>query len=84
MKAASAVSPGRSASLRSSRSQPNPMVSRASATGPASPKVTWAAVAGALSAVVGTLAACLPRDALTTAEIAMPAGVTELRHGCRC
>ena len=84
MTAASAVSPGRSASPGSSRSQPDPMVSRASATGSASPRVTWAAVASALSAIAGALTACLPRGALATAKIAMLAGVTEVHHGCRC
>ena len=81
MTATSAVSPGRSASPGSSGSQRNPMVSRALATGSFSPEVTWAAVASAVSAIAGALAASLAPDTLTTARIATPTGVTEVRHG---
>jgi hypothetical protein len=81
MTATSPVSPGRSASPDSSGSQRNPMVSRAPATGPFSPKVTWAAVASALSAIAGARAASLAPDTLTTAKIATLAGVTEVHHG---
>jgi hypothetical protein len=81
MTATSPVSPGRSASPDSSGSQRNPMVSRAPATGPFSPKVTWAAVASALSAIAGALAASLAPDTLTTAKIATLTGVTEVHHG---
>jgi hypothetical protein len=81
MTATSPVSPGRSASLDFSGSQRNPMVSRAPATGPFSPKVTRAAVASALSAIAGALAASLAPDMLTTAKIATLTGVTEVHHG---
>ena len=81
MTATSPVSPGRSASPDSSGSQRNPMVSRAPATGPFSPKVTWAAVASALSAIAGALAASLAPDMLATAKIATLTGVTEVHHG---
>ena len=81
MTATSAVSPGRSASPDSSGSQRNPMVSRAPATGPFSPKVTWAAVASALSAIAGARAASLAPGTLTTAKIATLTGVTEVHHG---
>ena len=81
MTATSAVSPGRSASPGSSGSQRNPMVSRALATGSFSPEVTWAAVASAVSAIAGALAASLAPDTLTTARIATPTGVTGVRHG---
>ena len=72
MTATNAVSPGRSASPSSSGSQRNPVVSRAPATGPFSPEVTWAA---------GALPASLAPDMLTTARIATLAGVTEVHHG---
>jgi hypothetical protein len=75
------VSPGRSTSPDSNGSQRNPMVSRAPATGPFSPKVTWAAVASALSAIAGALAASLAPDTLTTAKIATLTGITEVHHG---
>jgi hypothetical protein len=81
MTATSPVSPGRSASPGSSGSQRIPMVSRAPATGPFSPKVTWAAVASALSAIAGALAASLAPDMLATAKIATLTGVTEVHHG---
>jgi hypothetical protein len=81
MTATSPVSPGRSASPDSNGSQRNPMVSRAPATGPFSPKVTRAAVASALSAIAGALAASLAPDMLTTAKIATLTGVTEVHHG---
>lgn len=81
MTATSAVSPGRSASPGSSGSQRNPMVSRAAATGPFSPEVTWAAVASAVSAIAGARAASLAPGTLTTARIATLAGVTEVHHG---
>ena len=81
MTATSAVSPGRSASPGSSGSQRNPMVSRALATGSFCPKLARAAVASALSAIARALAASLAPDTLTTARIATPTGVTEVRHG---
>jgi hypothetical protein len=81
MTATSPVSPGRSTSSDSNGSQRNPMVSRAPATGPFSPKVTRAAVASALSAIAGALAASLAPDMLTTAKIATLTGVTEVHHG---
>jgi hypothetical protein len=81
MTATSAVSPGRSASPGSSGSQRIPMVSRAPATGPFSPKVTWAAVASALSAIAGALATSLVPDTFTMAKIATLTGVTEVHHG---
>jgi hypothetical protein len=84
MTAPSAVSPGRSAGRGSSGSRRNPMVSRAPATGPFAPGMTWAAVASAVSATAGALPASLAPDTLTTARIATPTGVTEVRHGWRC
>ena len=81
MTATSPVSPGQSASPGSSGSQRNPAVSRAPATGPFAPQVTWAAVASALSAIAGALAASLAPETLTTAKIATLTGVTEVRHG---
>jgi hypothetical protein len=81
MTATSPVSPGRSTSPDSNGSQRNPMVSRAPATGPFSPKVTRAAVASALSAIAGALAASLAPDTLATAKIATLTGVTEVHHG---
>ena len=84
MTATSPVSPGRSASPGSSGSRRNPQDSRALATGPFSPEVTWAAVASAVSAVAGALRASLAPDTLTTAGIAMLPGVTEVHHGWRC
>ena len=81
MTATSPVSPSRSTSPDSYGSQRNPMVSRAPATGPFSPKVTRAAVASALSAIAGALAACLAPDTLTMAKIATLTGVTEVHHG---
>ncbi len=84
MTATSAVSPGRSASRGSSGSQRNPVVSRAPATGPFSPELTWAAVASAVSAIAGALPASLAPDTFTTARIATLAGVTEAHHGWRC
>ena len=80
MTATSAVSPGRSASPGSSGSQRNPVVSRAPATGPFSPEVTWAAVASAVSAIAGAPPASLGPDTLTMARIATLAGVTEVHH----
>ena len=84
MTAASAVSAGRSASPGSSGSQRYPVVSRAPATGPFSPEVTWAAVASAVSAIAGALPASLAPDTLTTARIAALAAVTEVHYGWRC
>jgi hypothetical protein len=84
MAVTSAVSPGRPASPGSSGSQRNPVVSRAPATRPFSPEVTWAAVASAVSAVAGALRAFLAPDTLTAARIATLAGVTEVHHGWRC
>jgi hypothetical protein len=80
MTATSPVSPGRSTSPDSNGSQRNPMASRAPATGPFSPKATRAAVASALSAIAGALAASLAPDTLTTAKIATLTGVTEVHH----
>jgi hypothetical protein len=84
MTATNAVSPGPPASPGSSRSQRNPVVSRAPATEPFSPEVTWAAVASAVSAIAGALPASLVPDTLTAARIATLAGVTEVHHGWRC
>jgi hypothetical protein len=81
MTAVSPVSPGQSTSPGFSGSQRIWVVSQVPATGPFAPKVTWTAVAGALSAIAGVLAASLPPDAVTTAKIATPAGVTEVHHG---
>ena len=81
MTATSAVSPGRSASPDSSGLQRNPQDSRAPATGRFAPTVTWAAVASALSAIAGALAASLAPDTFITAWIATPTGVTEVYHG---
>jgi len=81
MTATSPVSPGRSASPDSSGLQRNPQDSPAPATGPFAPMVTWAAVASALSAIAGALAASPAPDTLTTARIATLADVTEVRHG---
>ena len=81
MTATSPICPGRSTSPGSSGSQRNPVVSRAPATGTFAPQVAWAAVASALSAIAGALAASLAPDTLTTAKIATLTGVTEVRHG---
>jgi hypothetical protein len=81
MTATSPVFPGRPASPGSSGSQRNPQDSRAPAAGSFAPTVTWAAVASALSAVAGALAASLAPGTLTAAKIATPTGVTEVRHG---
>ena len=81
MTATSAVSAGRSASPDSSGLQRNPQDSRAPATGRFAPTVTWAAVASALSAIAGALAASLAPDTFITAWIATPTGVTEVYHG---
>jgi hypothetical protein len=84
MTASSPVSSGRSASPGSSGSQRMLVVSRVPATGPFASEVTWAAVASAVSAIAGALAASLVPDTLATARIATLAGVTEVRHGSRC
>jgi hypothetical protein len=81
MTATSPVSPGRSASPGSSGLRRNPQDSRAPATGPFAPTVTWAAVASAVSAIAGALAASPAPDTFSTARIAMLAGVTEVHHG---
>ena len=82
MTATSPVSPGRSASPDSSGLQRNPQDSRAPATGLFAPTATWAAaVASALSAIAGALAASPAPDTFTTARIATPTGVTEVHHG---
>jgi len=81
MTSTSPVSPGRSASPDSSGLQRNPQDSRAAATGPFAPTVTWAAVASAQSAIAGALAASPAPDTFTAARIATPAGVTEVHHG---
>lgn len=81
MTATSLVSRGRSSSPGSSGSQRNPQDSRAPAAGSFAPTVTWAAVASALSAIAGALAASLAPGTLTAARIATPTGVTEVRHG---
>jgi hypothetical protein len=81
MTATSPVSPGRSASPDSSGLRRNPQDSRAPATGPFASTVTWAAVASALSAIAGALAASPAPDTFTTARIATPTGVTEVHHG---
>jgi hypothetical protein len=80
MTATSAVSPGRSASPGSSGSQRNPVVSRAPATGPFSPEVTWAAAASAVSAIAGALPGSLAPGTLTAARIAALADGTEVHH----
>jgi hypothetical protein len=81
MTATSPVSPGRSASPDSSGLKRNPQHSRAPATGPFAPMVTWAAVASALSAIAGALAASPAPDTFTTARFATPAGAAEVHHG---
>ena len=81
MTATCPVSPGRSASPDSSGLQRNPQDSRAAATGPFAPTVTWAAVASAQSAIAGALAASPAPDTFTTARIATPGGVIEVHHG---
>ncbi len=81
MTATSPVSRGRPASPGSSGSQRNPQDSRAAASGPFAPTVTWAGVASALSAIAGALPASLAPGTLTTARIATSAGVTWVRHG---
>ena len=81
MTATSPVSPGRSTSPGSTGSQRNPQDSRVLATEPFALTVTWAAVASALSAIAGALAASLAPDTPTTARIATLTGVTEVRHG---
>ena len=81
MTATSPISPGRSASPDSSGLRRNPQDSRAPATGRFAPTVTWAAVASALSAIAGALAASLAPDTFITAWIATPTGVTEVYHG---
>jgi hypothetical protein len=81
MTATSPVSPGRPTRPGSSGSRRNPQDSRAPAAGPFAPAVTRAAVAGALSAIVGAPAASLAPDTLTTARIATPAGITQVHHG---
>ena len=83
MTATSPVSPGRSASPDSSGLRRNPQDSRVPATGPFAPTVTWAAVASALSATAGALAASPAPDTFTRARFATPAGVTEVCHGRR-
>jgi hypothetical protein len=80
MTATSPVSPGRSAT-DSSGLKRNPQDSRAPAAGLFAPTVTWAAVASALSAIAGALAASPAPDTFTTARIATPTGVTEVHHG---
>ena len=84
MAATSAVSPGRSASPGSSGSQRNPVVSRALATGPFSPEVTWLPWRVPCQSSPGHSAAFLAPDTLTAARIATLAGVTEVHHGWRC
>src|SRR5260221_11168091 len=84
MTATSPVSPGGLTSPDSNGSQRNPTVARASATGPFSPNVTWAAGASALSAIVGALAASLAPDTLTTARCAALTSVLEAYHGYLC
>lgn len=81
MTAATPVFPDRSTSPGSTGSQRNPQDWRVPATGPFAPTVTWAAVAGALSAIAGARAASLAPDTLTTARNATPAGTTQVRYG---
>jgi hypothetical protein len=81
MTVTSPVSPGRPTRPGSSGSRRNPQDSRVPATGPFAPTVRRAAVAGALSAIAGALAASLAPDTLTTAGIATPAGITQVHHG---
>ena len=81
MTATSPVSPGRSTSPGSNGSQRDPQDSRVLAAEPFAPMVTWAAVASALSAIAGALAASPAPDTFSTARIAMLAGVTEVHHG---
>ena len=84
MTATSPVSPGRPTRPGSSGSRRNPQDSRAPATWPFAPTLTRAALAGALPAIAGALAASLAPDTLTTARIATSAGFTEVHHGWRC
>jgi hypothetical protein len=81
MTAVSAVSPGRPASPGSSRSQRNPVVSRALATEPSSSEVTWGCRGECrVSHRRGTPGFPGARHA-HDARIATLAGVTEVRHG---
>jgi hypothetical protein len=81
MVAAIAVRPGRPTSPGSGGSQRNPMVSRSRATGRVALKVTWAVVAGGLSAMAGVLAVSLVAGTLSTARIALLMGVTGVHDG---
>lgn len=81
MTATSPFSPGQPTRPGSSGARRKPQDSRVPATGPFAPTVTRAAVAGALSAIAGALAASLAPDTLTTARIATPAGITQVHHG---
>jgi hypothetical protein len=57
------------------------MVSRAPDTGRVALKVTWAEVAGGLSAIAGVRAVSLAAGTLSAARIVMLTGVTEVHHG---
>ena len=81
MTATSPVSAGRSTSPGSSGSQRILRDWRVPATGPFAPTVAWAAVSGALSVIAGALTASLAPDTLTTAKIAMTAGIRQVHHG---
>jgi hypothetical protein len=81
MTATGPVSPGRPASPDSSGLQRNPQDSRAPATGTFAPMVTWAAVASALSAIAGALAASPAPDTFTRARFVTPTGAAEVHHG---
>jgi len=81
MTATSPVSPGQPTRPGSSGARREPQDSRVPAAGPFAPTVTRGAVAGALSAIAGALAASLAPGTLTTARIATPTGITQAPHG---
>ena len=80
MTAACAVSRAGRAGPGPGGSQPDPVVSRAPATGRVALNVTWAAAVSGLSAFARVLAVSLAAGTLSTARIAMLRGVTEVRH----
>jgi hypothetical protein len=81
MTATSPVSPGQPTRPGSSGARREPQDSRVPAAEPFAPTVRRAAVAGALSAIAGALAASLAPGTLTTARIATPTGITQAPHG---
>ena len=81
MTAARAVCPGPVGQPRLGRIAAEPDGFRAPATGRVALKVTWAGVAGGLSAIAGVRAVSLAAGTLSTARIVMLTGVTEVHHG---